>query len=143
LWDVHVDTDQLVNEWMNGVYGKAAPPMRKWFDLLHKRIRAPEAHFYIYDAPAKVPYLAGNVTAEGDRLFDDAQNLAADDPVALEYIAKARLGLRYVKLMQQPAVNHEFHAFLADVRRFGITQLREGQPLDQWEKLYIDQHGRK
>ena len=28
LWDPNVDTDKLVSEWMQGVYGKAWQPMR-------------------------------------------------------------------------------------------------------------------
>ena len=29
-------------------------------------------------------------------------------------------------------------AFLRDVKKFGITQLREGQPLDAFEKHYLE-----
>lgn len=143
LWDVNVDTDALVSEWMNGVYGKAAPPMRQWFDVLHQKARDPNAHFFIFDSPTKVPYLTPDVIQQGDRHFDESEELAADDPVATEYLAKARLGLRYVKLMQKPAVNDEFRSFMNDVRKFGITQLREGQPIEQWEKQYLDAHGQK
>ena len=48
LWNPNVESDPLVTEWMQGVYGKAAPPMRAWFDLLHKRAAAPNAHLTCY-----------------------------------------------------------------------------------------------
>ena len=68
LWDVEVDTDALVSEWMSGVYGAAAGPMRKWFDLLHQRVRDPSKHFFIYDPPT-VHYLSDDVIAQGEALF--------------------------------------------------------------------------
>jgi hypothetical protein len=142
LWDADVDTDALVSEWMSGVYGAAAGPMRKWFELLHERVRRPDKHFFIYDPPT-VHYLSDDVIAQGERLFDEAEKLAATDTVVLEYVAKARLGLRYVKLMRRPRVDDEFRAFMKDARKFGITQLREGQPIDSFEKQYVEAHGQK
>lgn len=137
LWDPKLDSDALVNEWMAGVYGAAAKPMRAWFDLLHEKVREPDKHFFIYDPPT-AHYLSDEVLGAGDKLFDEAAVLAAPDAVAAEYVAKARLGLRYVKLMRQPTAGDEFTQFMADVRKFGITQLREGQPLDVWEKAYLE-----
>lgn len=137
LWDVNADTDALVTEWMQAVYGPAWKPLRAWFDLLHAKARNPDKHFFIYDAPT-VHYLAADVVAEGDRLFDQAEQLAKPDATAVDYVAKGRLSLRYVKLMQQPTAGPQFHAFMAEVRRRGITQLREGQDLATWEKAYLE-----
>jgi hypothetical protein len=133
LWDPSVDATDLVKEWIYGVYGPAAAPMKEWFALLHTKVRDPNLHLHIYDPPT-ARYLTPDVIETGDRLFDEAEKLAASDPIAAEYVAKSRLGLRYVKLMQHPQGGEQLDRFLADVRRFGITQLREGQPLDQWEK---------
>lgn len=137
LWDVNVDTDALVTEWMRGVYGEAWQPMRRWFDLLHEKVRAPDAHFGISDAPAKVPYLTAGVVAEGDRLFDQGERLAAANPVAADYVAKSRLWLRFVKLMQHPTDGPAFRSFMEDVRKRGITRLQEGLALDAWEQGYM------
>ena len=135
LWDPSRDSDALVNEWMEGVYGPAKEPMRRWFDLLHEKARDPNKYFFIYDSP-RVHYMSADVIAEGDRLFDEAEKAASGNAVASEYIAKARLGIRYVKLMQKPTDGPELTSFLADVRKFGIGQLREGQSTDAWEREY-------
>lgn len=137
LWNPDADADALVTEWMQGVYGKAWQPMRGWFDLLHSKARDPERHFFIYDSPTKVHYLAADVVGAGDRLFDEAEKLAVGDATAADYVAKSRLWLRYVKLMQHPTAGPEFQAFMAEVRRRGITQLREGQTLEKWEQAYL------
>lgn len=142
LWDVNVDTDALVTEWMQGVYGKAWKPMRRWFDLLHEKARDPNQHFYIYSPPT-IHYLSADVVAAGDRLFDEAEKSATGDATAIEYLAKSRLWLRYVKIMQNPTADKEFQSFMSDVRKFGITQLREGRSLEDWEKGYLERLQKK
>lgn len=140
LWNTDVDADALVTEWMQGVYGpEAARPLRAWFNLLHEKARDPNAHFRIFDN-LPVPYLTDDVLAQGEKLFDEAEHLAAGDQTASEYVKKARLSLRYVNLIRKPKVDEEFRSFLADARHFGITQLSEGQTMDQWEAQYIAEH---
>ena len=70
-----VDTDALVTEWMRGVYGAAWQPMRRWLDLQHEKVRAPEAHFGISDAPGQVPFLTAGAVAEGDRLKQERERI--------------------------------------------------------------------
>ena len=132
LWNPDQDSDALVTEWMKGVYGAAWEPMRKWFDLLHERARDPNHHLYIYDPPTH-PIFSGEVLAAGDALFDEAEKLATGDEIAAEYVWKARISLRYVKLARAPKEGPELDGFLADLRKLGVTQPREGQPLDAWE----------
>ena len=82
-------------------------------------------------------YLTPDVMEEGGRLFDEAERLSNGDHVAADYVSKARLGLRYVRLIQHPTSGPEFRAFMSDVRKRGITELREAQPLDNWEREYL------
>ena len=143
-WNAHDDWDARVTEWLRGVYGPAWRPMRAYFDMLHAQVLAPDRHFTIY-SPPDIGYLTPSVLSRADRLFDRAKRLAAGDATATEYVAKARLSLRYARLMLrgQAVKTGDARArrglvdvprkFLADVRRFGITQLREGQSLEEWE----------
>src|SRR5438552_8691971 len=97
MWDQNLDASALVDEWMNGVYGKAAKPMRAWFDALHERVKDPNRHVYVYSAP-DANLFPPELIAKGDQLFAEAQGLAVDDSIAREYVAKSRLWLRYVKV---------------------------------------------
>ncbi|MBI4614817.1 MAG: DUF4838 domain-containing protein [Planctomycetes bacterium] len=135
LFNPDLDAGALVDEWMDGVYGAAARSMRQWFDLLHERVRDPSRHLHIYDSP-DAAFLGDDTLARGDALFDEAERLAAADPVATRYVAKARLSLRYVKLARSPAAGPELDSFLADVRRAGIAQIAEGLSVDAWEARY-------
>jgi len=143
LWDPTLDSSALVDEWLAGVYGPAAKPMREWFDLLHERVKNPnERHLMIYRA-VDAHLFPPKLVARGDELFDQAQKLSANDPVASEYVAKSRLWLRYAKLMLDPKADESFKQFMSDVRKFGITQMREGQPIDAWEAEFVKAHPAK
>ncbi len=135
LWDSTLDSNALVNEWMAGVYGDSSKPMRKWFDLLHEKVRTPDKHFFIYDPPT-VYYMSADVIAAGDALFDEAEKAATGNALASEYVAKARLGLRYTKLAQKPALGPAFDSFLTDLKKFGIEDIREGQTVAKWAEEY-------
>lgn len=135
LWDPNVNDDEMVTDWMKGVYGRAWQPMRQWFDLLHERANDPAHHFSYFDRPG-VHYLDGDVLTTGDRLFDEARKLAAEDPAAADYVAKSRLWLRYAKLMRNPTSGPELDNFLAELHLRGIANTGEHQFLTQWEQQY-------
>jgi hypothetical protein len=138
LWNVHADADALVTEWMQGVYGAAWPPLRKWFDRLHAEVRAPDRHLFVYDPPSRL--FTPALLAEGEQLFDEAAALAHDDPVARDAVAKARLGVRYVRVLQDGKAGPEFDTFVAELRRFGITQVAEGRGVDAFEAEFRRDH---
>jgi hypothetical protein len=142
LWNPSADDKALVREWHQGVYGKAAAPMLQWFDLLHSKVADPankEHHFFIYSNP-KAPYLSGDTVARGDQLFDEAERLATGNPTAQEYVGKARLCLRYVKLTQKPGLGPEFDSFVADLKRYNVGHIREGVGVEGWEKDFRQKH---
>lgn len=132
LWHSDQDADALVNEWMHGVYGAAYPPMRKWFDLLHEKVKPNDKHLHIFDRPNNY-FLTDETLAAGDKLFDEAGELARGDEAAAYYVAKARLGLQYVELVRKPDLK-AFERFTAELPRFGINHLSEHQALPAWEK---------
>ena len=53
---------------------------------------------------------------------------------------KARLGLSYVKLIRHPSSGDDFKQFMAEVRKFSITNISEGQSSDEWEAAYVAAH---
>jgi hypothetical protein len=142
MWDPDQDPNALIDEWMAGVYGPAAKPMRAWFDALHERVKDPNRHMMCYATP-DANLFPPELIAAGDKYFDEAQKLAANDPIASEYVAKSRLWLRYVKIYLQGKADDEFKQFIADVKKFGIGQMREGMPTDAWEAEWMKNHPAK
>lgn len=137
LWNPKADSDKLVTEWMQGVYGPAWQPMRKWFDLLHSQFAIPQNHLGIYDGP-RIDIFTKDVLEQGEKWFDEARSLAQSD-LQREYIAKNRLGLRYVQLLHYPRADQVFEQFLADMQHLGITHISEGQTVKAWKKKYLNQ----
>ena len=129
LWSPDLDADALVTEWMKGVYGASWKPMRGWFDRLHRVVEPAARHLYLQDAPSA---FADELLAAGDRLFDEAERLA-DSDAARDAIAKARLSLRYVQLDRAKRPGGMLDDFVRTARRFGVTQVAEGRPLEDWE----------
>jgi hypothetical protein len=130
LWNVNADSDKLVTEWMQGVYGPAWKPMRQWFDLLHAQFAAPDAHLYIYDAP-RTERFTPDLLKQANDLYDQAEKLAQTD-LQKEYIKKSRLGIRYVDLVHHPDKGEKLKQFVADCKSLGIQYTSEGQTLDAW-----------
>jgi hypothetical protein len=136
----------IIGEFMTAYYGKAARPMRDYFDLLHQQVRvAPRGkghHMWIYTNPG-APYLSEDFLAQSIKLFREAETAAADE-VTKRRVRKARLSIDYVRLMRAKAfqvregsyapahleqLRESFQSFMNDVRSFGITELHEGTKL--------------
>jgi hypothetical protein len=139
LWDISLKEDALIDEWMTGVYGPAAKPMRAWLDLIHQPLDAPSAHLFIYHGK-NAPHLTPDVFAKGEMLFNEAEQLTKDNPLQSRYVAKEKLCFRYAKLLVSHNTGEELDALLKDARAAGITQMREGMTVDEWEAKFRAKH---
>ncbi|MCS6953550.1 MAG: DUF4838 domain-containing protein [Bryobacterales bacterium] len=151
LWDVKADAWKAVDEFLEGVYGRAAGALREYLELMHRQVRFPPEgrgqHLWIFLNPG-APYLRGDFLPQARRILDRAL-AAADSEAARDRVRKVRLSLDYVELVRDMALEpregfyapadpaglrRRFEAFLAEVRRFGITQLHEGRGLETDEQ---------
>jgi hypothetical protein len=142
LWDVKADVNKLVNEFLDACYGKAAKPMRAYFDLMQRQVRiAPNGlgrHVWIYDSPS-APYLSDEFLASARELFRQAE-AAADNDAVRARVREARIGIDYVALTRskkftvegewyRPAdlegLKERWNAFMSSLRQFGITNISE------------------
>src|SRR5450432_46511 len=142
LWDVKADANRLVNEFLDAYYGKAAKPLRAYFDLMQRQVRmAPNGlgrHLWIYDSPS-APYLSAEVLATARGLFRHAE-AAADNDAVRARVRKARIGIDYVALTRskkftveggwyRPAdlegLKERWNTFMSSLRQAGITNISE------------------
>jgi hypothetical protein len=101
LWDPTIDVDEVIDDFMQGVYGKAAAPIRQYFNMLHKIVTDPEMHFDLYSHPDEVGYLSPEILQKAHDYFDTAEKLVAGDPETLSRVKKARLPVYYADLWFQ------------------------------------------
>ncbi|NLN94196.1 MAG: DUF4838 domain-containing protein [Candidatus Hydrogenedens sp.] len=158
LWNPNYDTDLAVNEFLSGVYGAAATPLRLYLDLIHDAVKDPATSMNIWISPDE-PFLTDELLARADELFEVAEKAVADDPVAFEQVQIARLSvdftiMEHTRLTNQDAyvVDHEKRTvqvspefqtralrFFDVAERNGLTRLREvGGELGEYKKEIFD-----
>jgi hypothetical protein len=155
LWDPKTDVKRAVEEFHEANYGKAAPPMLQYFELMQRQVRKPPAglgwHTWIYDSPG-APYLNEEFIDKAAELFRQAETLAEDNVVRAR-VLKARLGIDYVRLTRakrfavdgewyRPAdlsgLKDRWNTFVAELKQFGITNLSESSPLTRDERDFAE-----
>ena len=97
MWDLDTDTRTVRDEFLEGYYGPAAPLLREYQELIHKKTRDDNIHIYIWTQPTEA-YLTPEILSRAEELFDEAERRVAGQPELLERIEIARLSLQYVKL---------------------------------------------
>ena len=144
LWKPSENPDGVVNEWMHGVYGKAFAPMRTVYDLMHTRVKDPNLHLRIFDAPTRNLW-PDSIVASMDSLYGAAESLAAGDSTATYYVRKNRMSVKYLQFLRnsgrlevvngvyKPVENRaalkDYDDFVRYTKEFGVTGLRE-EPFD-------------
>jgi len=100
LWDPKTDVDAVTDEFLDGYYGRAGRPLRRYIDALHDALGRSGARLDIYEPPAvhSADHLSAADTALYDSLFDKAEAAAAGDPAVLARVRTARLPLMYAEL---------------------------------------------
>ncbi|HVN82886.1 MAG TPA: DUF4838 domain-containing protein [Terriglobia bacterium] len=150
LWDTHANVEQLVNEFHDAYYGKSAKLMLEYFDLLQAEVRTPPRgqgqHLWIYG----VPDYSDQLLSRARDLFRRAEQSAESEAVRSR-IQRARLSIDYLDLLQSMrfevkdgrytpndlvGLNAQFGTFLAEVRRFGVTELHEDYNLAEDERRF-------
>ena len=149
LWDPGTDPDRVVDEFLDGYYGKAGRWLRRYIDALHDALERSGARLDIYEPPAvhAADHLSAADIALYNRLFDRAEAAAAGDREARGRVRTARLPLLYAELeiakddlfgprgfyeersgrfAARPDMVRRLDAFAARSREAGVRNLKEG-----------------
>ncbi len=136
LWNPDADVQKHINEFVNAYYGKAAPKILAYLDNIHRPVREQGKHIHIFDRPTS-SYLGEEVLLTGQRLLDEAEQLAENDEVRFR-VQVARLPVWYVLIaanrLEMDARPEMTRRFVAIARKAGISNISEGQTLDEWAK---------
>lgn len=95
LWNPRLDDRKLVDEFVTGYYGAAAPMIREYLTLLHDSVEKTKTNLVIWVPPTS-PYLTFDLMSRAEKLFNGAEAAAKDDPALLGRVQVARLPIRYV-----------------------------------------------
>ncbi len=137
MWNPYQDAQALIDEFVANVYGKAAPFIASYIELLHAKVRPDSVYFSIYAKPTDGGYLTPDVVQESVRLFKQAEEVATDDPGLLKRVELAGLPILYTQLYfystggqaylspeDMPAVLNKFKRIIEENN---ITRMAEGR----------------
>lgn len=106
LWDPDINADSVMNEFLQGFYGDAAPFVRQYIDTMHAALNASgeDLLIYGYPFPSENGYLSPRMMDTYSAIFDAAENAVKDDSVFLFRVQTARLPLQFA-LLEQAKIN--------------------------------------
>jgi hypothetical protein len=122
LWNPQYDEDRAINEFLEGVYGKAAMPIRLYLDLIHDAVKDPKTNMGIWIGPDFRAFTP-EMLARGGELFDAAEKAVADEPETLERVRAARLSLDYTQI--EHLRTHASDAYEFDHKKFTVRMKPE------------------
>jgi hypothetical protein len=167
MWDVNVDLNAVMNDFLNGYYGNAGRNIREYIDLLQASLLKSGVKLGIYGTPVeeKNSFLSDSLITEYNRIFDRAEKAVAGNPEILERVKVARLPVYYAmleiardektgkrgafingegsKLIPRPEIVNMLYDFVQLCIKTKVSHIREGrvtpqQYLDAYTKFLYD-----
>ena len=144
LWEPGYDPDVAIDEFLDAVYGEAAPMLRDYLGLIHAETQDRDMHMDIWVGP-EGKHLNDPMLAKGEALFEKAEAAVASDPAVLERVKIARLSLDYAIIERtrnqqgtqydvdhaaytvrvQPDFQNRVNRFFGTAERSGFLTIRE------------------
>lgn len=111
LWDSQADLTSITQDFLRGYYGKAAPFIADYLELLTENQRKSGAYLDIYDGPVGQikRFLSPEQMDQYDQLLEKATQAVAQDSTLLERVDKVRLDLDFVALQQAKYYGKQAH----------------------------------
>ncbi|MGN6437550.1 MAG: DUF4838 domain-containing protein [Agriterribacter sp.] len=142
MWNVNQDEDSLIQTFLKGYYGAAAPYLYQYIKLMEGALLGSGKRLWIYDSPVshKTGMLKPALMRRYNHLFNQAEAAVKANPVLLKRIWRTRLPLQYSELdiarteknMQVDDINQKLDLFEERVKLFDVPTLneRKNSPLD-------------
>ena len=102
LWNPQANVDLIMDDFLQGFYGRAAPFIRRYIDTMHEALAASGEDLSIYGYPLTSAdgYLSPRLMATYEALFERAEAAVQDEPDVLARVRTARLPLQFARLEQ-------------------------------------------
>jgi hypothetical protein len=149
LWDPARDENALIDEFLQGYYGAAAPYLRRYLDLRQDVAEASGVYLRCYHHDTS-DWLSQEALEKATALYDQALKAVAADPLLSERVRRERLSLDLVWIQRHQASKQSWKAanvvqipwaespqaavdeFIALATRHQVGQYAEGRPFEPW-----------
>jgi hypothetical protein len=147
MWNPQADTDSLMQVFLNGYYGEAAPYLYRYIKMMEGALLGSGQRLWIYDSPVthKHGMLKPELMRRYNALFDKAEAATANDSVRLARVQRSRLPLQYSALdiarterkMDAADITRQLELFEQRVKLFQVASINErNNPPLEYSKLY-------
>ena len=142
MWNPQADTDSLIQVFLSGYYGDAAPYLYNYIKVMQGALIGSGKKLWIYDSPVshKEGMLKPELMIRYNKMFDQAEAAVANDSVYLKRVWRSRLPLQYSDLdiartyndKNMEDINKKLDLFETRVKMFGVPTLNErnNSPVD-------------
>ncbi|WP_152268144.1 DUF4838 domain-containing protein [Agriterribacter humi] len=135
LWNPDCNTEEVIDDFMYGYYGRSGKYIHRYFDLLQSRI-TPETHMHIGLKPDDKIF-SDDFVNESVQLFEKAK-IVADNNEILHRVEMASLPVLYLKCKRTPVIARNdgtYENFKRIAQREKVTHYAEG-----WTAELVEQN---
>ena len=137
LWNPEQDTMALVDDFIGGYYGAAAPYVREYFDLCHKQLKDDMVLDIYY--VENHPIFSEEFLARANELVDKACQAVENEDDELKYrVDLVRLQMKYLHLVRKPheALEDGTYDYFVDFIRRHKIRVLEWEDVEGWIRWY-------
>jgi hypothetical protein len=100
LWNPRLDAKEIMNDFLYGYYGAAAPYLEEYIAIIHDELQSSGDNLWIYGYPFSAidSYLKPLLIPQYRELFERAENAVKNSPEILDRVRSARLPLDFAVL---------------------------------------------
>ena len=131
LWNPECNTEEVINDFMYGYYGRAGKFIRQYFDLLHNRITM-DTHIHLGLTPGDAIFSDKFVQQSSD-LFREAIKVA-DNEALVQRVEMCSLPVLYLKCRRTPVLacqDGTYADFCRIAKRENVTFYSEAGEVDR------------
>ena len=135
MWNPEVNVDSLMQHFLHGYYGEAAPYLYQYIKIMEGALIGSGQRLWIYDSPVSHKYgmLKPALMRRYNHLFDLAEKAVAAEPDFLKRVQRARLPIQYSELeiarteteKDLVDINRKLDLFEERVKEFQVPTLNE------------------
>lgn len=151
MWNDEVNVDSLMRHFLDGYYGKAAPFIYRYIQIMEGALISSGKDLWIYDSPVshKDGMLKPELMRRYNKLFDDAEQAVINEPVFLDRVRISRLPLQYSALeiartdpgMDKAKESKDLDLFEQRVKQYDVPSLNERNNLStEYCQLYRERY---
>ncbi len=131
LWNPYSNSEELIDEFIKGVYGEESFPfIREYVNLLCDAVSEKPLTLY---QNSDAEYISDSLTQKAEELFQKALSVVKNEKQKW-YLEKEYLSVKFMKISRLPLENPERNKLIdgleEEVKRFNITEIRERTHLD-------------